>query len=479
MSDFLSRFNKDNYDKLQDEKQEKEIKSETDNAEKVDESAPTDEIASSSEVTPVKGNQSPAPSSRRSESVEELEIDPEYQKKKRRRIIYSIIGSIAALLLIFVIYYQVVHVTMEDFVGESVQEARSWANENGIEIEVKHETSMEHDANHVITQSVPAGKNVRKGKTIQLVSSSGPDPEEQIELPEFKELSQYEAETWIADNKVENLQLISEYSDDIEQGEFIRFEIRDSAIDESEYRRKDRAIVYYSRGQEVFEKNITVPNFTGKTMDEVEQWAKTNEIALKVEEEDSNNVEVGLVISQSVSPDEKVAKRDEMEVVVSLGKATVVPNFGELTMEEASSYPGLAPIVKQKFHASVSYGGLISQSIEAGTRLTDQEETNLTVVYSEGQPYLRDYRGQLEGDLPRLFYEDYQSKGANIRYKVKYVSAPEVKGTVVSMSKFNEFVPMTYTVVIGVSNNTNAPASPWENDGGTSEPPPEEVEVEK
>jgi eukaryotic-like serine/threonine-protein kinase len=59
-----------------------------------------------------------------------------------------------------------------------------------------------------------------------------------------------------------------------------------------------------------------------------------------------------------------------------------------------------------------------------------------------------------------LFFEEYQSKGADIKYIVKYVWAPEVKGTVVSMSKFNEFVPMTYTVEIRVSNNTSAPPNP-------------------
>ncbi|WP_078556310.1 PASTA domain-containing protein [Bacillus alkalicellulosilyticus] len=480
MSDFLSRFSKDNYEKQAEEQGQEQVKQEKTS---VNEQSKGNEEEKKT-TTPKETNQAiptkkQPTATRRYESVEEVEIDPTYQAKKKRMIIYSAIGSLLALLLIIVIYYQAVHVDMEDFVGLPVSEARSWASENGLEIELTHETSSEVDANLIMTQSIPAGKNVRKGDTISFVSSTGPDPEELISLPDFEELSQYDAETWIADNKVENLQMVTEYNDEVEQGKFIKFVIRDSSIDESEYRRKDRAIVYYSRGQEVFEKNITVPDFSGKTRTEVEQWAETNEIDMKYEEEDSNNVEVDVVISQSISPEEKIAKRDKMKVVVSLGKAVVVPNFAEMTMEEAMSYAGLSVMVKQRFHAEVPYGGLISQSIKADTKLTDQDDTDIVVVYSEGRPYLRDYRGQLEGDLPRLFYEDYQSKGANIRYTVKYVDSPEVKGTVVSMSNFHEFVSMTYKVEMRISNNKYAATAPdaWDDDN-VVELPSEEPDQE-
>ncbi|WP_096186033.1 PASTA domain-containing protein [Evansella halocellulosilytica] len=470
MSDFLSKFNKDKYDKLLDEQEQKDS-SEPDQSNEKQEAEEELEHDETDILTPKHESK---PSSRRNDAVEELEYDPSYHKKKRKVMIGSIAGALVAVILIFIIYYQVVHVKMEDFVGEAVSDARAWASEHNIEMELTHEHTMEYDSNQIMSQSVPAGENVRKGGTITFVSSTGPDPDEVISLPDFEEMSQHEAATWIADYKAENLQLVPEYSDDIDEGEFIRFEIRDSSIDESEYRRRDNAIVYYSRGEEVFEKDIEVPDFTGQPKSEVEQWAESNEIEISYEEEDSNNIEADMIISQSVSPEEKVAKRDTMEVTVSLGEAVVVPNFGELTIEEATSYPGLSVMVQQRYHADVSYGGLISQSVEEGTKLTERDDKELTVVYSNGRPFLNDYRGQLEGELPRLFYEEYQSKGANIQYTVKYVDAPEVKGTVVEMSNFNEFVPMSYTVEIKVSNNSSGdlvspdPGGDW--DEGEVEP---------
>ncbi|MBM7542302.1 PASTA domain-containing protein [Amphibacillus cookii] len=455
MSDFLSKFNKKNYDDLIDEQEEKkDDKPEEPQKQKTVETASAQESESATASTSSR-------LSRRDDAVEEVEIDPGYQKRRKRMIGLIIFGSLFIFTLMAFVYYQAVHAEVDDFVGNPVSDARAWAKENDITIELSEEYSMEYEVNQITSQSVVAGEKLRKGKEIQLVSSLGPDPEAVLPLPDFSEMNQMEAQNWIEENKAENLQLVEEYSDDVEEGEFLQLTFRESDIDEEEYQRKDGAAVYYSKGKEVFEKNITIPDFTGKPKSEVEQWAETNEIEMSYKEKDSNSVEAEMIISQSEEPEEKIAKRDKMEVVVSLGKATEVPNFGEMTIEEATTnYPDLAVLVKQRFHADVPYGSLISQSVEAGTKLTENDNKEITVTYSEGRPYLGDFRGQLEGDLPRLFYDEYQSKGADIKYTIKYVNAPEVKGTVVGMSKFNEFVSMTYTVEIKVSNNASAAPDP-------------------
>lgn len=451
MSDFLSKFNKNNYEDTLDEhgdETSEEVNGK--NSEGIESKTEEENIpmAKAQSVT------------RRSIVGEELEFDPTYQKRKRRKLLLIILGVIVTLVLGFITYYNLVHVEVEDFTDKPVSEVRAWAATNDVQMELTEEYSSDIELNRIISQSIDEGKKIRKGKTITLVSSLGLDPEETIPLPDFSEMTQSDAEVWIAEHRAENLNLVSEYSDNVEAGAFIKLVIRDSDIDEVEYRRKDSATVYYSRGEEVFEKNISVPDFSESTKEEVQQWADTNEIALTFEEKDSNSVEVGKVISQSVEAEEKIAKKDEMKIVLSLGKAVVVPNFGELTMEEAVSYPGLAVTVNQKFHSKLSYGKLIAQSIEADTKLIGDDDPSITVTYSVGQPFLADYRGMLEGDLPRLFYDDYQAKGANINYIVKYVDADEVKGTVVGMSKFNEFVSTEYTVEIRISNNTSAPTTP-------------------
>lgn len=484
MSDFLSKFNKDKYDDLVNEKEDKEIndkkEKKVEDQEDQEPQQNLEEQSSAAEMektvpesdTSLKSEPSSSRSNRRQDAEEEIEIDLDYLRKKRRRMWLIISGAVLACMLIAFTYYMLVHVRLENFVGQPVAEARAWTKENDVEVELTQEYNMEHDANQVISQSVSPGDKIRKGKTLQLISSLGPDPEDTIPLADFSEMSQVEAENWIDENKLENLQMVTEYSDDIEEGTFIKITIKDSGIDGSEYQRKDSAAVYYSRGKEVFEKNITIPDFTEAAKEEVEKWVETNEIEMTYEEADSDSIEAGKIISQSAAADGKIAKRDKMEVVVSLGKATVVPNFGGMTAEEAAiNYPDLDVTVKQAFNAEASYGTLISQSVAADTKLTEKDDKRVTVTYSQGKPYLLDFRGQLEGDLPRIFYDEYQSKGANIKYIVKFVDSPEVKGTVVGMSKFNEFVSMTYTVEISISNNTSAPPNPLDFSDDEPEPP--------
>jgi serine/threonine-protein kinase len=465
MSDFLSKFDKDKYDKLENEQKSSREKNEQ-KSDKKQEEKTIETVSSPFSHSINKSAHSRYNSEEIQQDVaphrkdEEVEVDPDYKKKKRRKLLIILSGFVVAGTLIFFIYYQLVHVYMENFEDKPVSDARTWAADNNLVMELTQEYSKEYDENQIISQSVPERDKIRKGKTVHFVSSKGADPEDVIPLPDFSKMTQTEIENWMEENRAKNLKVVYEYSENIKKGEFIRLEIKDSNITAEEYKRKDSAAVYLSKGEEVFEKNIVVPDFSGKPKEEVEQWAETNMIEMKYEEEDSNTIEANLIISQSVKADEKIAKKDEMKVKVSLGKATVVPNFGELTPDEASEYSGLMLTVKHRFHSDITYGKLISQSIEAGTKLTDQDDTAVTVVYSEGRPYLRDYRGQLDGDLPRLFYEDYHSKGANVNYIVKYVDSPEIKGTVVSMSAFNQFVPMTYTVEIHVSKNDSASPEP-------------------
>ncbi|KAF9404307.1 hypothetical protein HW555_014402 [Spodoptera exigua] len=246
---------------------------------------------------------------------------------------------------------------------------------------------------------------------------------------------------------------LDEYSEAKPKGEATRFEIVNKDVTKETYKRKDKANMYYSKGKETFEKNIAVPDFKNKMKSEVESWAKTNEINVTYEESSSADIPADSIISQSIDKDQKIAKKDSLTVTVSLGKGFVVPNFAEYTQEAAgTAVNGLEIQAKAIFTENVPYGQLISQSVAAGTELTSKDDLKVKVFYSAGQPYLKDLRGNtLEGDLPKQFYDEFQSKGANIKYTVRYVDSAEPKGTVVRMSAYNLYVPLNYTVALDIS----------------------------
>lgn len=401
-------------------------------------------------------------SSESTRDEEFIETDPTYQKKKRRK--YIIIGILSAIVVgvLFFTYYQMTHVSVPNFKGKELADARSWTTENDVKLKVEQKYDFKAETNVILKQSITKGK-IKKGTELVVEASLGPDPKEVIPLPDFKKMKLKDAKKWISENKADNLAIIEEYSETIAASDFIKFEMTTKDVKAENYKRKDKGKVYFSKGKEVYEKDITVPDFAGKAKEEAVEWTKKNEIQLKTEEEDSNTVEIGKIISQSVAKDQKMAKKETITIKVSKGKALSIPDFSQYTLQEAEAKAeGLQVQVKQTFNDTVPYGRFIGQSIEAGTKYSEKgEKPSLLVTYSAGKPFLKDLKDTtLEGDLQKIFYEDYQSKGANITYQVYYVDSSVTKGTVVQMSKYNEFVPIDYVVQIGISRGNIQPTEP-------------------
>lgn len=388
-----------------------------------------------------------------------IETDPTYKKTQQKKYLLIGLSILVAASALFFGYYQLTHVKVPDFEGKELSEVREWTAENGVKLQVEQKYDFNKDANIIIHQNVK-NKKIKKGNELLVDASLGADPEEKISLPDFKTMKLNEAKKWIGDQKADNIAIIEEYSDTIAATDYIKFEITNKDVKAEDYKRKDKAKVYFSKGKEVFEKDISVPDFAGKTKEEATDWAKKNEINLKVEEADSDSIESGKIISQNIGKDTKIAKKDAMSITVSTGKALVVPDFSQFTSEEAESKAnGLQVQVKQVFRESVPYGGFISQSVEIGKKYKEKDEKpTIQVIYSSGKPYIKDLRDNtLEGDLQKIFYEEYQSKGANITYQVYYVDSTVTKGTVVNMSKYNEFSPINYVVQIGISKGNLQP----------------------
>ena len=321
----------------------------------------------------------------------------------------------------------------------------------------------EAPANQVIAQEEAARSRVRKRSTLHLTVSQGPDPEEKLALPDFMEMTRDEAAEWIEKNQASNLTIVDEYHDEIEEKAPIRVEFTNKEVSQENYHRRDVGRVFYSKGEETFEKDIEVPDFRDKTRAEVETWGKAHELELEIKEQASDTVEEGKVIEQSVAPKEKIAKRDAFQVTISLGKGVTVPDFSTILPDDAqAAVEGVTVRMRMQFTQSLPYGQLISQSETAGTVLTSKDDQGIEVVYSAGQPYIKDYRRSelLEGDLQKLFFDEFRSKGANISYQVRYVNSAEPYGTIVGMSKFNQFLPLEDTITFDISlGNQTAPAA--------------------
>ncbi|MCL1852011.1 MAG: PASTA domain-containing protein, partial [Peptococcaceae bacterium] len=261
----------------------------------------------------------------------DTEIDSEYNKRKLIR--YGIIAGtvIAVAVLIYLMISLLNQVTVKNFVGTSINDAKTWGITNKISIETETVYNTQYDNNSIITQSKEAGKKIRKGSVLAFQVSQGPDPDERIELPDFADMTINEVYAWKDQNKANSANIMQENSDTVEAGRFIRREFSNASVSEDTYTRKDGLLIYMSKGPH--EKNITVPDFQEKSKAEVESWVSQNNIEATYTEASSEKIPKGMVISQSIEPGEKTTQKSEMAFVISSGKAVVVPNFGKLTKD--------------------------------------------------------------------------------------------------------------------------------------------------
>lgn len=447
MSDFLSNFVNNDDDENKDKKEPKEVEGAAKEVKRRD-----------------------SRSSKKAES-EHVEFDPTYKKRRQRKVIVLSLAAIIVLLGLFAAYYQFTRVKVPDFKRKEISKAREWSAEEGVLLKINNKYSFSAATNKIIKQSVASGEKIKKGRTLNLTVSLGPDPEAQVFLPKFNKMNAKQAKEWVKQEKAENVSVVEQYDEKVQKGVFLKQEAANKELNLKNYKRKDRLSVYYSKGKETFEKNIEVPDFTNKTLTEVNEWVRKNEVKLVTEKVFSQSIALDSVVSQQTSIGTKIAKQDELKLKLSKGKPLVVPDYGKYTLEEARELSNkLSAVLKSAYSETVPFGQFISQNVAAGTELDEKDNPpTIEVVYSEGRPYIKDLRkNTLEGDLPKLFFETYSAKGATITYDVFYVDSAEPKGTVVEMSRYGEYLPMVANISIGISLGNMEPKeeTPVETEAG-------------
>ncbi|MCW3488535.1 PASTA domain-containing protein [Dethiobacter alkaliphilus] len=435
MSDFLNGFSKDNY------KNGKRI---------VEDRHP--EQGAGEDKTEYQQNSAKAaiPDNAREEIYEK---DPNSDKRNRQKRLLIISGIVAGCLIIGLFIYNSRLVRLPDFVGDYAEKAHVWALQNNIFIELEEEYNMDYDRGVVISQTPSVRETIFKGGSVTMTVSKGTNPQERIPLPDFSEKSVFEIEQWIAENRADNVIINREYDDTIPQNRFIKKEFRNPDITAENYKREDRMTIIVSRGPEEFEQNIEVPDFSGKAEPEVLEWTNQTGIKLNIEHDYSDTVPENQVIKQSILPESKIAKNEELTITVSQGRAIYAPSFSGLSKEEAevkASANNVITSIIEYYDDKIPAGRLISQSVKPGTLLNEGEST-IILYYSLGSPYIPSFSGHNENDVAQMFTE-MNSKKAKVSYKVDYVyDGMTPKGTVIINSNANSTVPTGSSVTLTVS----------------------------
>lgn len=199
----------------------------------------------------------------------------------------------------------------------------------------------------------------------------------------------------------------------------------------------------FLRGEGIFgngNKAVTssMPDFTGKTLEDAQAEAKDLGITLKVSDEQyTNDYPEGQIMSQSIEKGQSISKNDVIDVVVSLGtKGFTMPDVVYETEEDAvaeiKKLGGKQPTIEYEFDDTVPAAVVISQSPSAQTEI--DSGTKITLTVSKGQETksvtVEDYTGKQISDVKKQLTE----AGLTFGTVTENNTADGEKGQIISQS---------------------------------------------
>jgi serine/threonine-protein kinase len=204
-------------------------------------------------------------------------------------------------------------------------------------------------------------------------------PGAKVVVPVTATLTRTEATKKLAEVSLKT-RVQNDFSDTVKAGLVIS---SDPAAGESA-RKDGTVLLLVSKGPQLF----AVPDVTGQSESQASDILDGEGFRLgKVVEKFSNEVDEGLVVSQSPAGDAKKAKGTAVDVVVSKGPEPVdVPNVVGKTQDEAENILGQAGFSvtvdeNQVFDATVPAGSVVSQTPASGQA---ERGSQVTLVISKG-----------------------------------------------------------------------------------------------
>lgn len=204
-------------------------------------------------------------------------------------------------------------------------------------------------------------------------------------------------------------------------------------------------------------KKTTVPKFVGQKIDDVQRENSYKDFKIKIDEENSSEVEKGKIISQSIDEGRNVTKGTEITLKVSLGvKKVKVPNVKNKDYQIAESMikeVGLKSEFKYEFSDVVAKNSVIETDPKDNTEL-DMGDTVIIKVSNGAEPKkinVPDLVGKTLDEAKKLIEESGLKLGS-----INIVASNQKENTIVSQNPAkNSSVDKDTSVNLNVSNGVN------------------------
>ena len=201
----------------------------------------------------------------------------------------------------------------------------------------------------------------------------------EVQVPDVTNLTEAAAKIKLADAKLSVTDVVQVQSDEVESGKVIETNPKAG----STVKEKSKVTLKVSSGKEA----ITMKDYRNKTYEAARDELKKLGFTVERKDENSDNVDSGKVISQSIAPNQKVEGKDTViTLVVSKGENSIkMANLKGYTREGAIEYASAnnlnLTITEEENDATVDT--VVSQSIREGSEI--KKGAPLTIVLSKGK----------------------------------------------------------------------------------------------
>lgn len=348
------------------------------------------------------------------DSFKKEELKPVKKNINVTKILIVVLVFLILILSAFAIYLYLNRATIEvpNFVGGKASDVTNWVKQQEIEpngIVYKEEYNDDFEEKIIIDQSIPEGSVVKKDVKIDFTISLGPDPNALIAVPDISTMNLSSIKDWINNNKLRGVKLNYEFSDLDSLDSVISF-VFGNNINETNFTRTSSLTITISKGKQS-DQAITLPNFIGKNVSEVETWGSKNKIKIIKKEEYSSTVQKDIVISQSVNVGKKISSKESLTVNVSRGEAIYAPDFSSYSEQNINAWATKNLVNVEyvyEYNADIAEGKVIKQD-HVGQPVND----GMTVTMSKGDISKNDFPGGSVDDL-KAWIDEVNKYGAGL-----------------------------------------------------------------
>ncbi len=208
-------------------------------------------------------------------------------------------------------------------------------------------------------------------------------------------------------------------------------------------------IIISSGTDSVFE----AEDFLNRTPVDVDSWARKNGVNYSLKYVFNSIYPEGRIVSQSIPAGDSIHTGDTIVFEISQGEKVIIPDFSKINELDAGSHAtDLNLTIRNIYMGDTCQGDFVTQSVSAGSAI--QKGADITVTYSlGGTVYISDFMNKQITELEE-WVQRTNNNGGNIVLSVtEKKNTGFEKGSIVSMSSYNEKIPVNHQIDVGVSES--------------------------